>query len=130
MAPRDRLLAEAARFLATLLGTCPGEVEVTVRSADLKDGYTLRGPPPANAAEAPPAPATLPAGASWLSPLEEEILKRLPADGWLSVDGLAREIDPQATEAPRELRAVVTNLGDRGVIEYQKGRGCRRKAGG
>jgi hypothetical protein len=126
MAPRDRLLAEAARFLTALLGTCPGEVVVTVRSAELQDGYTLRGPPPANAAAAPPPTEGVPGGAAWLSPLEADILQYAPAGRWLPLEDLAQKLDPQAVEVPREMRVLVSNLHERRVLEYQKGRGIRR----
>jgi hypothetical protein len=123
MAPRDRLLAEAARFLTALLGTCPGEVVVTVRSAELQDGYTLRGPPPANAAEAPPPRRASRAGRPGCRRWRRKSCSTPRRAGGCPLEDLAQKLDPQAVEVPRELRVLVTNLHERRVLEYQKGRG-------
>jgi hypothetical protein len=116
MAPRDRLLAEAARFLATLLGTCPGEVVVTVRSAELQDGYTLRGPPPANAADSPPATDGYPPGVRWLSPFAESILAVMPPGVLMSAAKIAKLLHPQAS-TDQDLYACLRDLRDRGFVE-------------
>lgn len=126
MAPRDRLLTEAARFLVALLGTCPGEVEVTVRSAESKDGYVLRGPPPPNAADAPPAPEEIPPGALWLSALEQHLLTCLPAGGWLSAADLAGKMDARKVEMDNQTRGVLNNLVDRGFARVATGKGYQR----
>jgi hypothetical protein len=117
MAPRDRLLAEAARFLTTLLGASPGEVEVTVRSADLKDGYTLRGPPPPNAAEVPPPPEGYPPGVRWLSPTAEVILGAMPSGQLISAAKLAEELGDRLTVRKNELYPILNDLADRGFLE-------------
>jgi hypothetical protein len=126
---RERLLREAASLLAEALGRACTEVWVRITDPDRRACVTLRGPPPGPESDAPPAPAGL-AGVAWLSTLESEILAVVPdATGpRMPADEIALAMDPQSHGASRELRGVLANMVERGLLLAPSGRGYRRPA--
>ena len=125
------LLREAWSLLQRIHCTVQGPIEVVVSSSDGAVRLIFRGklseltkgvhPMPE-----PDRPETAPASWRWLSPLEEQIVRAVNASDWTPAVKIA---DACGCEVSTELKAILRNLVERGVLVSGPSRGYKLSLG-
>lgn len=130
--PDRETLLRAARELLSRLGYTDSRVVVTVSTADGSTRLRFSGKPGAagprgeEVVVVPERPEGAPQGWRWLSPLEEAIVRAVPPDDWASADQIARAT---GESLDGDLRTILRNLVNRGVLRVAQGRGYRLRKG-